>query len=89
MAIDAVKGFTLGPLFTPPMMFEQGKTKGTLFRPSASGGANWSGAGVDPETGVLCAIEQRSDPDLFLQARRQGLQPSIYPRRLRECPARG
>ena len=26
---------------------------GTIFRPSAGGGANWSGAAVDPETGVL------------------------------------
>ena len=53
MAIEAVKGYTIGPLFTPPMRTEEGKTKGTLFRPSASGGANWSGAGVDPETGIL------------------------------------
>ena len=53
MAIEAIKGFTIGPIFTPPTMAEAGKNKGTLFRPSASGGANWSGAGVDPETGLL------------------------------------
>jgi quinoprotein glucose dehydrogenase len=53
MAVEAIKGFTIGPLFTPPMLAEPGKTKGTIFRPSASGGANWSGAGVDPETGML------------------------------------
>jgi len=47
MAIEAVKGFRLGPLFTPPSL------EGTLSRPSASGGGNWSGAAVDPDTGML------------------------------------
>ena len=47
MAIDAVDGFRLGPLFTPQSL------RGTIQRPSAGGGANWSGAGVDPETGLL------------------------------------
>ena len=47
MAIAAVEGFRLGPLFTPNSL------EGTLFRPGAGGGGNWSGAGVDPETGRL------------------------------------
>ena len=47
MAIDAVDGFRLGPLYTPLSL------NGTIFRPSAGGGANWSGAAVDPETGIL------------------------------------
>ena len=47
MAIDAVDGFRLGPLFTPQSL------TGTIQRPSTGGGANWSGAGVDPQTGLL------------------------------------
>lgn len=47
MAVTAVDGFRLGPLYTPLSL------NGTIFRPSAGGGANWSGAAVDPETGVL------------------------------------
>ena len=47
MALDAVDGFRLGPLYTPLSL------RGTIFRPSAGGGANWSGAAVDPETGIL------------------------------------
>ena len=47
MALDAVDGFRLGPLFTP------NTTQGTLIRPSVGGGANWSGAAFDPETGLL------------------------------------
>ncbi len=41
-------GFRMGPLFTPPSL-----GAGTLMLPSAGGGANWPGAAVDPETGVL------------------------------------
>ncbi len=47
MAQAAVKGFRLGPLFTPPSL------DGTVARPGSVGGANWSGAAVDPETGML------------------------------------
>ena len=47
MAVEAVDGFRLGPLFTPQSL------TGTIQRPSTGGGANWSGAGVDPETGLL------------------------------------
>ena len=47
LAIEAVDGFRLGPLFTPQSL------TGTIQRPSTGGGANWSGAGVDPETGLL------------------------------------
>jgi quinoprotein glucose dehydrogenase len=53
MAIKAVEGFRLGPLFTPPDRAVSGVTRGTLFRPPGSGAASWSGAAVDPETGLL------------------------------------
>jgi quinoprotein glucose dehydrogenase len=52
-AIDAIKGFRIGPLFTPPMRATPNDIKGTIFRPGTGGGANWSGAGVDPDTGIL------------------------------------
>jgi len=47
MAVKAVQGFKLGPLFTPPTI------QGTIQRPGTSGGGNWSGAAVDPDTGML------------------------------------
>ena len=53
MAIQAVEGFRLGPIFTPSDRAVEGVTRGTLFRPPASGAASWSGAAVDPETGLL------------------------------------
>jgi quinoprotein glucose dehydrogenase len=47
MAVEAVQGFRLGPLYTPPSL------EGTVIRPGTTGGANWGGAAVDPETGIL------------------------------------
>jgi quinoprotein glucose dehydrogenase len=47
MALAAVKGFRLGPIYTPPSL------EGTIQRPSVSGGGNWGGAAVDAETGIL------------------------------------
>lgn len=46
-AIEILKTFDYGPLFTPP-----GK-KPTILLPGVVGGANWTGAAADPETGML------------------------------------
>ena len=47
LAVEEMKKFRLGPLFTPPSL------QGTLLRPTTSGGADWGGAAFDPETGLL------------------------------------
>jgi quinoprotein glucose dehydrogenase len=47
LAVEEMKKFRLGPLFTPPSL------RGTIQRPAVGGGANWAGAGFDPETGLL------------------------------------
>jgi quinoprotein glucose dehydrogenase len=46
-AQKAIQGYKIGPLFTPPSL------EGTVSRPGSVGGANWSGAAVDPATGML------------------------------------
>ena len=53
MAVDAVDGYTLGPLFTPPTRPVDGGAQGTLMRPPDNGAAGWAGAAVDPVTGML------------------------------------
>ena len=53
MAVEAVRDFKLGPIFTPPLRTLEDGPQGTIQRPAIDGGANWSGAGVDPETGIL------------------------------------
>lgn len=54
MAIEAVEGFRMGPLYTPQSL------EGTLARPGSLGGANWSGAAVDPESGILYVPSRNS-----------------------------
>jgi quinoprotein glucose dehydrogenase len=54
-AREIVKQWTIGPMFTPPSVegTSPGQKKGTMYLPGWVGGANWGGAAVDPETGVL------------------------------------
>jgi len=54
-AMEAVSDFRFGPnLYTPPSMVDAADgTRGVLSLPSATGGANWEGAAMDPETGII------------------------------------
>ena len=46
-ALELLEPYQLGPLFTPP------SERGTVQLPGNGGGANWTGAALDPETGRL------------------------------------
>lgn len=53
-ALEAVKGWRLTELYTPPSV--QGAadgTRGMLRLPHALGGGNWEGGAYDPDTGML------------------------------------
>jgi len=54
-ALQIVKPYILGEIFTPPSIRgnDATDTKGTLQLPGSVGGAEWGGAGFDPETGML------------------------------------
>ena len=54
-AIEIAKDFVIGPMFTPPSLAgeEPGATLGTIQLPGSAGGADWQGAALDPETGML------------------------------------
>jgi quinoprotein glucose dehydrogenase len=54
-AIKVLNQYKYGPLFTPPSPGSDAPdgTKGTVLMPGTVGGANWNGAGADPETGML------------------------------------
>ncbi len=54
-ALELLEQYEWGPIFTPPVVLDPrpGGKKGTLFSPGTAGGASWSGAGIDPETGIL------------------------------------
>ena len=46
-ALEILRKFDFGPPYTPP------SERGTIVKPGYSGGANWWGAAIDPETGHL------------------------------------
>jgi quinoprotein glucose dehydrogenase len=52
-ALKILSEYQYGPLFTPPIVAGNNGKKGTLIQPGAAGGANWGGAGFDPELGYL------------------------------------
>ena len=61
-ALDILANYVYGPLFTPPTLIDESPsgTQGTVLMPGTSGGANWSGAAVDPETGILYVTSHHS-----------------------------
>lgn len=46
-ARQIIARYEFGPLYTPP------SERGTILVPGVGGGANWSGAAINPETGML------------------------------------
>jgi quinoprotein glucose dehydrogenase len=52
-ALKIASQYVIGPIYTPPIVKDQGGKLGTIQLPGAGGGANWMGASVDPETGMI------------------------------------
>lgn len=78
LALESIQGFRLSPsIFTPPSLAAAPDgTTGLLSLPSSTGGANWEGSAIDPETGILyvpsrtqlqvLALDKNPDSDLDL-----------------------
>jgi quinoprotein glucose dehydrogenase len=74
-ALEVVKRYKMGPLFTPPVLSSLDGALATLQVPADVGGANWPGGSFDPETnhlyihshtavylsGIVAATPQQSD----------------------------
>ena len=52
-AKEMAKEYVLGPIFTPPIVRGSNGKRSTFVVPGAGGGANFPGATVDPETGII------------------------------------
>src|SRR6185369_8794783 len=52
-ALDVVKRYKIGPIFTPPVVSSLNGPLATLQLPSDVGGANWPGGSMDPESNYL------------------------------------
>lgn len=79
LAIEQMKQFRLGSLFTPPSL------QGTLQRPGASGGANWGGAAFDPESGLLF-VRTSEDADTNQVCVNAGNDPEVDVEYSNNCP---
>jgi quinoprotein glucose dehydrogenase len=55
MAAQAIEGFRIGPVYTPPIEVLAGPNalRGTIQVPGYGGGANWQSGAADPETGYV------------------------------------
>ncbi|MGE3179437.1 MAG: pyrroloquinoline quinone-dependent dehydrogenase, partial [Vicinamibacterales bacterium] len=70
-AVEAIKPFKIGPLFTPPTL------QGTIMQPGASGGGNWGGAAVDPDTGMLYVPSKQGMGVIRLEAPKPDQQANL------------
>jgi quinoprotein glucose dehydrogenase len=55
-ALEIVKRYTIGPLFTPPSVRDDERSDGnlgTIQLPGSAGAASWTGGAFDPETQML------------------------------------
>ena len=67
-AREIVSHYKIGPVFTPPSVSKAEGPIGTLAFATASGGTNWVGGSVDPETGIAYVPSQKSLTNLALVA---------------------
>ena len=65
-AVAIAEKFVLGPIFTPLIVKGDGGKLGTIVMPGAGGGANFPGASVDPETGILYVESQTAPTGMAL-----------------------
>jgi quinoprotein glucose dehydrogenase len=78
-ALAIFNRYRTGPMFTPPSL------TGTLTLPAPSGGANWRGAGFDPETQTLY-VPSITLPSVFSVKQGRGSEPSKKPLASKEVP---
>lgn len=57
-AMQFIKKYRIGPLFSPPSVSTVDGTLGTLVSPGPTGGANWPGGSYDPDTHTVYVYSQ-------------------------------
>lgn len=64
-ALRLVENYKMGPLFTPPSVYEPDGTWGTLTAPNLTGGTNWPGGSYDPETHMVY-VYSKTEADVMM-----------------------
>ncbi len=87
-AVKMVSRYKLGPLFTPPVVSTWSGPLATLMMPSTTGGVNWYGGSLDPETNFLFVYSITQIARAWSGARRTGSgrtwRTSVAPLRIRQ-----
>lgn len=64
-ALRLIKNYQMGPLFTPPSVYDENGTWGTLTAPNLTGGTNWPGGSFDPETNMVY-VYSKTEADVMM-----------------------
>ena len=64
--------YKLGPMFTPPVLSKMEGPLGTLMLPAVTGGANWQGGSLDPETKIALHLLEHNISALGMVPPRSG-----------------
>jgi quinoprotein glucose dehydrogenase len=54
-ALALARQYVIGPIFTPPSLYDPNGKKGTIVVPGTWGAGNWNTPSFDPETGIFYA----------------------------------
>src|SRR5262245_5436155 len=65
-AVKIVSNYKIGPIFTPPVVSTWPRPLATLIMPSATGGANWQGGSLDPQSNIMYIFSNTSPTALGL-----------------------
>ncbi|HXN50008.1 MAG TPA: hypothetical protein VN893_25375, partial [Bryobacteraceae bacterium] len=63
-ALELLKQYKIGPMYTPPTMSKLGGPYGTIASPGAQGGTNWPGGCYDPESHTVF-IYSKTQPSVL------------------------
>lgn len=64
-ALRLIQNYRIGPLFTPPSLYEESGTWGTLTAPNLTGGTNWPGGSYDPENHMVY-VYSKTEADVMM-----------------------
>jgi len=72
-----IANYKIGPLFTPPSLYDAKGTWGTLTAPSLTGGTNWPGGCVDPQSHIVY-VYSKTEADVMMTVRNTDPEQSDF-----------
>lgn len=76
-ALELIKNYRIGPIFTPAEVFDRDGIWGTLTAPNLTGGSNWPGGSADPETGMVY-VHSKTQADVMMEYKNTDMTQSDF-----------